>query len=174
MQDGSIPMADAIAYFLTWPTYGTWLPGDERGWNDYRHGWQLPNPQRVLEAEALMSEEACRLTSREREIVHAQVAETCFHRGWILHAVNCRSNHLHVVVSAKNVKPEKIRDDLKAWCTRRLKERSDPTRLQWWAERGSQRFIFSENRLAEVIAYVLDAQDRKARDINPTRKSYSS
>jgi hypothetical protein len=24
--------ADPIAYFLTWTTYGTWLPGDERGW----------------------------------------------------------------------------------------------------------------------------------------------
>jgi REP element-mobilizing transposase RayT len=157
-------MGDAIAYFLTWATYGTWLPGDERGWVDYRQGWQMPNPQRVLEAEALMSEEVCLLTPREREIVHGQVAETCQHRGWTLYAVNCRSNHIHVVVSARCTEPEKVRDDLKAWCTRRLKERSDPTRLQWWAERGSQRYVFDEDRLAEVIAYVLDAQDRMDRE----------
>ncbi len=25
------PMPEPLAYFLTWPTYGTWLPGDERG-----------------------------------------------------------------------------------------------------------------------------------------------
>ncbi len=25
-------MPDPLAYYLTWPTYGTWLPGDERGW----------------------------------------------------------------------------------------------------------------------------------------------
>jgi len=164
MKAGSIPMGDAIAYFLTWATYGTWLPGDERGWVDYRQGWQMPNPQRVLEAEALMSEEVCLLTPREREIVHGQVAETCQHRGWTLYAVNCRSNHIHVVVSARCTEPEKVRDDLKAWCTRRLKERSDPTRLQWWAERGSQRYVFDEDRLAEVIAYVLDAQDRMDRE----------
>ena len=24
---------EPLAYFLTWTTYGTWLPGDERGWN---------------------------------------------------------------------------------------------------------------------------------------------
>ena len=24
---------DPIAYFLTWTSYGTWLPGDDRGWN---------------------------------------------------------------------------------------------------------------------------------------------
>ena len=25
-------MQPPLAYFLTWTTYGTWLPGDERGW----------------------------------------------------------------------------------------------------------------------------------------------
>lgn len=29
---GSIPMDDPLALFLTWTTYGSWLPGDERGW----------------------------------------------------------------------------------------------------------------------------------------------
>ena len=29
---GSIPMDDPLALFLTWTTYGLWLPGDERGW----------------------------------------------------------------------------------------------------------------------------------------------
>ena len=26
-------LGEPLAYFLTWTTYGTWLPGDERGWN---------------------------------------------------------------------------------------------------------------------------------------------
>jgi len=26
------PLPEPLAYFLTWTTYGTWLPGDERGW----------------------------------------------------------------------------------------------------------------------------------------------
>ena len=38
------PMPEPLAYFLTWATYGTWLPGDERGWIEYRHGWKLPDP----------------------------------------------------------------------------------------------------------------------------------
>jgi hypothetical protein len=33
-----------IAFFLTWSTYGTWLPGDDRGWVEYCHGFQLPDP----------------------------------------------------------------------------------------------------------------------------------
>jgi hypothetical protein len=48
-------LPEPLAYFLTWPTYGTWLPGDERGWVEYRRGWQLPDPARKLEAEARMT-----------------------------------------------------------------------------------------------------------------------
>ena len=54
-------MPDPLAYFLTWSTYGTWLPGDARGWIEYAHGWQFPDAARMLEAEARMTEDACLL-----------------------------------------------------------------------------------------------------------------
>jgi hypothetical protein len=31
-EPGQVPMDEPLAYFLTWTTYGSWLPGDERGW----------------------------------------------------------------------------------------------------------------------------------------------
>lgn len=156
-------MDDPIAFFLTWTTYGTWLPGDPRGWVDYRHGWQLPDPIALLEARSRMSEDACVLSVDERRIVEAQAAKTCAYRGWTLHAVNCRSNHVHLVVSASETNPSKIRVDIKAWCTRRLKT-CNPDRENWWSERGSQRHIFSEESLRAVIQYVTAAQDRKGLD----------
>ena len=93
------PLPEPLAYFLTWSTYGTW-PGDERGWIEYRRGWQLPDPARKLEAEARMTDDACVLDLDQRKIVEATIAEHCGIRSWVLHAVNCRSNHLHVVVTA--------------------------------------------------------------------------
>ena len=93
-------MDDPIGYFLTWVTYGTWLPGDARGWVEYRHGWQFPDPPREIEAQARMTEDACRLSLEQRDAVERQIAETCRYRGWRLHAVHCRSNHVHLVVSA--------------------------------------------------------------------------
>ena len=153
-------MDDPIGYFLTWVTYGTWLPGDERGWVQYHKGWQLPDPVREREAAALMTEAACRLTPEQREAVELQVAETCRHRSWKLHAVNCRSNHIHVVVSGP-ASPMKIRVDLKAWTTRCLRGRFDPHREQWWAERGSIRYLNDEISLEAAIVYVLDGQDHK-------------
>ena|SRR5438105_1142598 len=158
------PKPEPIAYFITWATYGTWLPGDDRGWVQYRHGWKLPDPVRKLEAAARMTEDACRLDAEQRAAVHEQVAETCRHRGWTLHAVNCRTNHLHVVVTAP-VPPEVVRSQLKAWCTRKLKSLAEskhepgPVRANWWAERGSQRYINDPKGLEDAIVYVRDCQD---------------
>jgi REP element-mobilizing transposase RayT len=161
-------MDDPLGYFLTWNTYGTWLPGDARGWVEYRHGWQLPDAARELEAKARMTEEACRLGAEQREVVQQQIAETCRHRGWRLHAVNCRSNHVHVVVSAGDTPPKKIRADLKAWATRCLKQHArsladasshDARRENWWAQRGSIRFLYDESSLEAAIVYVMEYQD---------------
>ncbi len=164
-------MPEPLAYFLTWCTYGTWLPGDERGWIQHGHGWQFPDAVRKLEAEAHMTEDACRLDNDQRDFVERQIAETCNIRGWELHAVNCRSNHAHVVVTADQA-PKIVRNQLKAWCTRRLKEleagRHDIQRPEykgiairgnWWAERGSQRFINDSESLEAAILYVRDGQD---------------
>src|SRR6056297_3007718 len=132
LMNDNVSMQDPIAFFITWPTYGTWLPGNERGWVEYHHGWQLPN---------------------------RQVAETCNFRAWTLYAVNCRSYHVHIVVGAFNTVPKKIRSDIKAWCTRRLKEQCDLQRSNWWAERGSIRYIWNEDSLATVIQYVMEGQN---------------
>ena len=70
---------------------------------------------------------------------------------------------MHIVVGAYNVAPKKIRIDLKAWCTRRLKE-SDPTRQNWFTERGSIRWLFDDESLDLVVQYVNEAQDRKHLD----------
>jgi REP element-mobilizing transposase RayT len=161
-------MDDPIAFFLTWVTYGTWLPGDARGWVEYRRGWQLPNPVRELEAAARMTEDACRLSGVQRNAVQRQIIETCSKREWHLHAVNCRSNHVHVVVSAGETRPKKIRNDLKAWATRCLKQHAHSLanasgyyteRANWWAERGSIRFLYDESSLEAAILYVTEGQD---------------
>lgn len=168
------PMPDALAYFLTWTTYGTWLPGDDRGWVRYGRGMRLPNPIVEREAAARMTEDACRLDHEQRRLVETTVDDHCRIRRWTLYVVNCRSNHVHVVVAA-NLHPDDIRDQFKAWCTRRLKalelERkrqfpvSDPggpkhaAREKWWTERGSGLYVNDEEALEDIIYYVSEAQD---------------
>src|ERR1043166_311132 len=121
MRPNEPPMPDPLGYFLTWATYGTWLPGDERGWVEYHQGWKSPDPIRKLEAEARMAEDACVLDTEQRRLVEKTIEDHCRIRKWKLHAVNCRTNHSHVVVTAP-LEPKQARIQFKAWCTRRLKE----------------------------------------------------
>lgn len=50
--------------------------------------------------------------------------------------------------------------DLKAWTTRRLKLRFDADRENWWAERGSIRWLWKEDDLAAAIQYVTEGQEK--------------
>lgn len=79
--------------------------------------------------------------------------------------MNCRSNHLHIVVAA-DLSPDRIRDQFKAWCSRRLNElayrrHGDKMKLRrrWWAERASMCFFIDEAGLQAAVTYVLEAQD---------------
>jgi hypothetical protein len=65
-----------------------------------------------------------------------------------------------VVVTATETKPKKVRVDLKAWATRCLKEKIDPGRKNWWAERGRIRHLDCEEAVETAARYVLDAQDQ--------------
>ncbi|MGI9518712.1 MAG: transposase [Pirellulaceae bacterium] len=89
----------------------------------------------------------------------------CEIRNWQLHSVAVRSNHIHVVLTAPHYTPEQVRDQLKAWCTRKLKP-SHPGRLRFWTEGASCRWINHEEELDRAVTYVVDAQDRKGVELD--------
>ncbi len=76
-----------------------------------------------------------------------------------------RSNHVHVVVTA-NCEPDVVRNQLKAWCSRKLSENAGLTtkvakkagRRHWFTEGGDTEFIDDEKYLFNVVGYVLDGQ----------------
>jgi REP element-mobilizing transposase RayT len=152
----------AIAFFSTWTTYGTWLPGDDRGWFDGGRGWRDPDQRRAFASKLLMAADAVTLTPAQRQLVELVIAEHSAFRGWGLHAVNCRTNHVHVVVSAGDSPLALPRAQYKAWSTRRLKEQAtatgNPPRMNWWTERGWDVYIDDDEELAAVVAYVLEGQ----------------
>ena len=141
-----------LAYHLTWTTYGTWLPGDRRGWvKSGVAGIQSPDRKRVDAASALMVEAAVTLSRHQRHIVERTIREHCDLRKWQLHAVNARSNHVHVVVTADRDSHE-VMNQLKAWCSRRLSDDAGFTtpvalkagRRHWFSEGGNKEVIEDE------------------------------
>lgn len=98
-------------WFLTWRTYGTWLPGDE-GFVGY---YRVPvGPRRI---DNVIGEVATGvkpalanyarlqlvagpvfLTRPQAEVVLAQLHETAAYRRWTLDAVAILPNHVHLVL----------------------------------------------------------------------------
>jgi hypothetical protein len=158
-------MPDPLGYLLTWATYGTWLPGDERGWTKLHRGPQLPNLRRELDAAAQMNETSVLLDKDQRRVVEQTIEAHCQIRGWTFYVANCRTNHVHVVLAA-NLHPDQLRSQIKAWSARRLNELArergnlaEGEVRSWWGERGSRRFLNDEAALEGAILYVRDAQD---------------
>ena len=115
-------MNDPIAYFITWTTYGTWQPGDPRGWTQRGHATvHPPNPELEDRARHLMTDDQVILTLDQRAIVYTVIVKHCEFRKWPLHARNVRTNHIHVVMTAQ-IDPKVVREQLKAWSSRRLTE----------------------------------------------------
>ena len=165
---------DPITLFITWTTYGSWLPGDARGWMKWKKGEQQPQP--VLEdwCKGRMKEKAVLLSSEQRDAVENVIREHAEHRGWELHAVSARSNHVHVAVTvvpktgnqsyrvADGVK--RVRDQFKANATRVLRQGENPIRNEKvWTKGGDIQFIDTDEDLEQVVIYILEAQDRMDR-----------
>ncbi len=155
----AVETSDFVGVFITWTTYGTWLPGDSRCWRDSTGRAQLPDPQLELEARAKMKFAEVRLRPNDRVTVEQAIQNHCNHRGWVLHAVNARSNHVHCVVSG-NEKPQTIRDQLKANCTAELRSQPNPLNVErTWTKKGDCAILFTDDELYNAVRYTLEAQD---------------
>ncbi|HUQ72070.1 MAG TPA: transposase [Planctomycetaceae bacterium] len=159
-------MSHPLAFHLTWTAYGTWLSGDERGWVESgRTGIQSSDRQRFEQARSRLAEPSVEFTSEQRELILTTIQDHCRHRGWTLHAVNIRSNHVHVVVSGL-CEPETMMNQFKAWCSRRLSDAAGLSakvarhagRRRWFTAHGSTKWINDEQYLADAIHYVLHGQ----------------
>ena len=91
-----------------------------------------------------------------RDHVLAAIRETCAYRGWGLHAVHVREEHVHVVVDAE-VEPERVMTDLKAWATRRL-QGVEPEVDRRWTRHGSTRWLRRPESIRAAVRYVADGQ----------------
>ncbi len=158
---GSIPRSDPLAFFLTWTAYGSWLPRDDRGWVDGHGGVHGPEPRQQTLALRRMAEAAVTFDRVQRVVVEEAIAAHCRVRGWHLHAVECRSQHVHVVVTAVDCAADDVLKQFKSWATRALKAIANSrglSRTRWWTEGGSRRRIFCEGDLASVVSYVQECQ----------------
>ena len=162
----------ALGYLITFRCYGTWLHGDQRGSIDRFHNRYnspyLPQSDRRNDlSRRKLKAEPVSLDARQRQSVDSAIREVCEHRRWLLHALNVRTNHVHVVASIGTVEPERALNAFKSYSTRRLRRDGDWQKDHSpWADRGSKRYLWNERSLALAIDYVINGQGGEPPDFD--------
>jgi REP element-mobilizing transposase RayT len=152
-----------LAYLITFRCYGTWMHGDERGSVDRYHNrygapFIPPNERWRHHNEQVLKHPPVELDAERRAAVDAAVRETCEKRNWLLRAINVRTNHAHIVVTA-GCKPEAVLSAFKANATRKMREEK-----RWlhehspWSAHGSRRYLWTERHVERAIDYVVNGQ----------------
>lgn len=148
-------------YFITWTVYGTFLQGDSRWWRKRNGGQQPPQPRLEQWHRDRLKYQVILLNPNHRNAVFDEIEHHCQRRGWKLWAANPRTNHVHVVVNANGFTGDKVRNQLKANCTRGIRE-IDHRFIDRpvWTTQGDVQFLNNDDDLKMAIQYVVEAQDR--------------
>ena len=153
-----------MAYLITFRTYATWLHGDDRHSVD-RHGRHIygtpdipPNENLRNKRKSAMKSAKFILSAIQRSTVDLAIRALCKKRGYNLRAINVRTNHVHIVVSA-TARPERIADAFKASSTIRLREENLIDQdVKIWSRGRSRRYLWKPRHVELAIAYVLYGQ----------------
>jgi REP element-mobilizing transposase RayT len=155
----------ALAYFITFTTYGTWLHGTDKGkgsvdrkHNQFDEDFVAPDPSRQHVEREAMSQPPYALDSARRKTVRDAIVAVCRKRQWQLLALHVRTNHVHVVVSADR-DPGRLMSDFKARASRKLTLAGfETSSRKRWTRHGSTVHLFDEASVAEKIDYTLNRQ----------------
>ena len=160
-------------WFLTWTCYGTWLPGDHRGFvgNVRENGEQVihnipgaPCDADMPRLEAWVHERMTGppviLACDEAETILTQFQQTARVKQWSLLAASVMHNHAHIIVGVSgDPEPQMILETFKSWATRALKKICPlPLNGTFWTAKGSKRRLADEVDVIAGIIYVVKKQ----------------
>ena len=155
-------------WLLTWTTYGTWLPGDARGFvspvrddsgqsvihNVFGTEYDHDLPALAQHAREALKSPPIYLTREQAQAVLEQFQQTAAHRNWKLCAAAVMANHAHIVVGVPgDPDPASLLHDFKAYASRALNRRWPHTET-WWTVSGSRRKLPDESAVTAAMRYV--------------------
>ncbi len=157
-------------WLLTSTTYGSWLPGDERGFvgtvkdgpgSRVRHN--VPEtpidrdiPELRQSAGQLLKCSPILLSREQAAVVLDQFRETAAYRRWQLLAGAVMGNHFHLVVAAgEDVHSTIMLRDFKSYASRALNRTwPKPPSGTWWTESGSRRSLPDDPAVESAVENV--------------------
>lgn len=156
-------------YLLTWTTWGTWLPGDERGFvsevPDPIHGSVTHNRvgERYDRDMPTLREQA-RQRMNHPEIVfhldHARILAHAFDEVRIGHSLSTlraaiMRTHCHLVVASREAEGATLLGLFKGVASRRLSQTfGKPGPGTWWTRHGSRRLLTTQDSIIAAVQSV--------------------
>jgi len=144
-------MSKIVGYMVTWRTYGSWLPGDERGY--VTDGQILQGDLQILERNQKRQKlPTVKLNKKEIQLVRQVISNEAERIGHEIVALAVCTNHVHLAARTN----DKLIEDIVA------RYKSVTTRAVWglgrkgriWTKGYDKRFCFSEEQLTQKIHYV--------------------
>ena len=161
-------------WFLTWHTYGTWLPGNEKGFvSAIRNsageaeihnipGTRIDSDSPHLEAwsRRQLKSKPIILNKSQAHTLCEQFLETAKIRNWTPLALAIVTTHVHVVLGVPgDPEPEVLLGDLKRFGSQALNRSfTRPSSGTWWTESGSKRRLAHESAILGAIRYTIEQQ----------------
>ena len=151
-----------IAYFLTFTVRGSWRHGDSRG--SWKRNGRFVEPDPNINS-APNKNVPHYFSGEERQVIENAMKEVCDERQWILHEKSVLRNHVHVVVTAPDILPEKVMKLLKAKATMRLRKNGFVgADEKIWTQHGSTKYLFDDESFQTVCEYVRQQQNEQKPD----------
>lgn len=157
-------------WLLTWTTYGTWLPGDDRGFvsnvdlgdgTGKRLNEVGSKPSAKIRGLQILAKENMNgppiyLNVEQAKVLFDQFRETARFRNWSLLAVAIMANHVHLLVGVPgDPDPHRLLRDFKSYGSRCLNKVAGKLGSgTWWTEGGSTRKKGSDEAIINATEYV--------------------
>ena len=160
--------------FITWTCYGTWLPGDERGFVSNkllprgREGSEgrfvrkinvvgeephRDDPYTLQRAKTLQKHETAKLTKLLALCAAQAIIEAASDRDWMILRGALMATHVHVVVVRCPDDGPAVRRVLKGNAQASLSDHVGQNR-KWWTKGGSNRYLHGSDSIHNTITYV--------------------
>ncbi|WP_432797681.1 transposase [Poriferisphaera sp. WC338] len=162
-------------YHVIFGTYGSWLPGDPRGFRtrghklhcegDYKNRPAAGQFESLHEySQSLMVREAVRLTLPQRKCVCSALAESLKHYGITVNEIAVAKQHMHLLaqfeMNDKQYKPQimTLIGKCKRWAITKLKEQHlcDESSGKLWAKSGKVICMKNERHFKNTSQYIMN------------------
>ncbi|QDT39570.1 hypothetical protein [Stratiformator vulcanicus] len=165
-------------WLVTWSTYGTWLPGDPRGFQTWRKREYVPPPERYAKhnektyearryedlhysAEQMMAAEPVYLEENEQQIVVAAVYDESSSMELQPSVIAVMSDHTHLLAKFGSLEIRKAVGRLKAAATRQLHSLG-MTSGRAWSRCCHMKSKPTEREYLNAVAYVKKHEEQGA------------